>query len=209
MGQYSLVGYWSFTPLHHLIFISERVLTCDSAHSWQLYSAVPLGNQVAVSMVQYPIQSHYPDTERTSPCPILLMPSHRLGSDKYKLISHWFDLTEPNSSSTAYEVRTVPIEHHVCGSALTSRQPIRNSSSLHKYTYITRDTHLSMSMIQFIDIFISPIASFKFPSGGAYIYVANEYSLCVGQIGRAQVSSTEDSEFESQLSQTNDCRYLT
>ena len=43
----------------------------------------------------YPIQSHYPETELTSPCPILLMPSTWLESDKYLLIlsySVWFDL---------------------------------------------------------------------------------------------------------------------
>ena len=41
---------------------------------------------------QYPTQSHYPDTELASPCPILLMLSARLGSDKYQFfLNHWFD----------------------------------------------------------------------------------------------------------------------
>ena len=31
-------------------------------------------------------QSHYPDTEPTSPCPIIIMPSTRLGSEKYQFI---------------------------------------------------------------------------------------------------------------------------
>ena len=30
--------------------ISERIPTCDSAHSWRLYSATPLGVQTARSM---------------------------------------------------------------------------------------------------------------------------------------------------------------
>ena len=43
--------------------IAGRVLTCDSLQ----YSGAPLGDQAA--------QSHYLDTEPTSPCPILIMPS--------------------------------------------------------------------------------------------------------------------------------------
>ena len=31
--------------------ISERVLICDSGHSWRLYSASPLGNQAARTMI--------------------------------------------------------------------------------------------------------------------------------------------------------------
>ena len=75
--------------------ISGWVPTCDSADSWQLYSAAPLGNQTTRTMTHYPIpshptQSHYPDTVRTSPCPILVMPSARLGSDMYTLLGHFF-----------------------------------------------------------------------------------------------------------------------
>ena len=47
--------------------ISGQVLTCDSAHSWRLYSAVPLGDQATSTMKCYPTQSHYPDTEPTCP----------------------------------------------------------------------------------------------------------------------------------------------
>ena len=32
----------------------------------------------------YRIQSHYPDTEQTCPCLIILFPSAKLGSDKYQ-----------------------------------------------------------------------------------------------------------------------------
>ena len=66
---------------------------CDSAHPGQLCSAVPLGDQTESTMTCYPTQSYYPDTEPTSPCSILNMLSARLGSDKYKFLSHWFDST--------------------------------------------------------------------------------------------------------------------
>ena len=64
--------------------LSGWVPTCDSVHSWELYSAASLEHQAAGTMTCYPIESHYPDTELTSPCPILIMPSARLGSDKYQ-----------------------------------------------------------------------------------------------------------------------------
>ena len=73
--------------------LSGRVPTCDSAYSWRVYSAASLGHQAAGIMICYPTQSHYLDTEPTSPCDILKMMSARLGSDKYKFKSHWFDLT--------------------------------------------------------------------------------------------------------------------
>ena len=60
------------------------VLTCDSVHSWLLYRAASLGRQASSSMTWYPTQSHYPDTEPASPCSILIMPSARLGNDKYQ-----------------------------------------------------------------------------------------------------------------------------
>ena len=48
--------------------ISGRALTCDSVHTWRLYSAAPLGDQAI------------------SPCPILLMPNIWLGSDMYHFL---------------------------------------------------------------------------------------------------------------------------
>ena len=38
------------------------VPTCDSVHSWQLYSAVPMGYQAASTMIQITTQSNYPNT---------------------------------------------------------------------------------------------------------------------------------------------------
>ena len=57
----------------------------DSAHSWYIYSAALLEPQAAGTMTCYPSQSHYPDSEPVSSCPILIMPSARLGNDKYTL----------------------------------------------------------------------------------------------------------------------------
>ena len=55
--------------------------------------------------------SHYPDTEPTSLCPILLMPSDRLGSDKYEFDKSlvWLD-QEPNSWSPACKASTLLIQ---------------------------------------------------------------------------------------------------
>ena len=53
--------------------ISGEVPTCDSVHSLWLYSAASLEHQVTSTMTCYPTQPHYPDTEPTSPCPILIM----------------------------------------------------------------------------------------------------------------------------------------
>ena len=55
--------------------MSGWVPTC--VHSWQLYSAVSVENQIS------PTQTHYADAEWTSPSPILLMPSTSQGSDRY------------------------------------------------------------------------------------------------------------------------------
>ena len=44
-------------------------------------------------MTCYPIQSHYPDHEPTSPCHILIMSGSGLGSNKHQFKSHWFDST--------------------------------------------------------------------------------------------------------------------
>ena len=53
--------------------ISGRVPTCDDADSFSLFSAAPQGNQATSTITQYPTQSHYPDTDITNPCPMLLI----------------------------------------------------------------------------------------------------------------------------------------
>ena len=64
----------------YLKVISGRVPT---SHWWWLHSTEPLGNQVSGIITQYHTQLHYPDTDLTSPCPILQMPSARLRRDEY------------------------------------------------------------------------------------------------------------------------------
>ena len=49
--------------------ISGSVPTCDSADSWRLYSAAPLGDEATGNMMRW---SHYPNTVLTSRCPIIL-----------------------------------------------------------------------------------------------------------------------------------------
>ena len=93
MPLYSLLVCLLFYILATFKVISGCVPTCDSAHSWWLYSAAPLGYQTASTVTWYPTQSHYHDTEPTSPFPILIMPSTCLGSNKHKFLSHWFDST--------------------------------------------------------------------------------------------------------------------
>ena len=58
--------------------ISGQVSTCYSAHSWTIYSAPQLEYQARGTMTR----SDYLDTELTYPCPIVLILSARLGSDK-------------------------------------------------------------------------------------------------------------------------------
>ena len=68
--------------------------TCDCVHSWQLYSAASLEHQATVTMTGYPTQLHYPDTEPTSPCTLLIMQSVILGSDMYQFYSQWLELDQ-------------------------------------------------------------------------------------------------------------------
>ena len=83
--------------------ISWRTPTCDNAHSWQRYSAAPLGNQCTSStMIWYPTQQHFPDIQLTSPSPILIMLSAWLGSNKYLFLSHWLDSTRVRTRGFEY-----------------------------------------------------------------------------------------------------------
>ena len=104
-----LIGCWRFMSLQHLksYQVRYRLVT---AHSWRFYSAAPLENQAAGIMTQYPIQSHYPDTKVTSPCPILLKVSVRLESDKDQFCMSlvWLDRA-PNSWSPERDTRALSI----------------------------------------------------------------------------------------------------
>ena len=81
-----MVGLLEFYILATSKVVSGWIPTCDSVHSCALYSAAPLENEAASTMTQYLTQSHYPETGRTSPCPILLMPNTKLGSEKCQLV---------------------------------------------------------------------------------------------------------------------------
>ena len=116
LEQESNPNRWVFFLLEVYIRATSKVIwgwvpTCDSSHSWQLHSAVPLDNRAAGAMTQYPTQSHYPDIEQTSPCLILLMLNMCLGSDKYQFDKSlvWVD-REPNSWAPTREACTLPIQ---------------------------------------------------------------------------------------------------
>ena len=59
----------------------QWVPTC--MHSWWIYIAALPGGQTTDIMTWYPMLSYYTDALLSSPCPIQLKPSVRLGSDKY------------------------------------------------------------------------------------------------------------------------------
>ena len=72
--------WWMIRLLVFYILATSNVIpgwipTCDSARSWLLHNAAPPGDQATNSMTRYPTQSYYPDTEPTSPSPILIMRS--------------------------------------------------------------------------------------------------------------------------------------
>ena len=77
--------------------ISGWVPTCNNAHSWWLYSTVPLGNQTINTMTLYQTELHYPDTDTTSPCPILLLLNTWLEATCINSLSHWLDATRVQS----------------------------------------------------------------------------------------------------------------
>ena len=71
----------------------KDIRICDNVQYHVTYSASRLWCQTTSTMTAYPTQPHYPDTELTSTCPILMMLSTWLGSDKSKSLSHWFHST--------------------------------------------------------------------------------------------------------------------
>ena len=75
-------------------WVAGLVLTCGNANACQLYSAASLRDQVAGMMICCATQSHYSDFKPTQ---ILIMPSGRLGSEKYQFKSHRFDSTRVNT----------------------------------------------------------------------------------------------------------------
>ena len=88
--------------------ISGWLPTCDSANTWCFYSATPLEDQAAKNMTWYHTQSHYPDTELSSYCLILLMQSTKLDSDKYKFSKPlvWLDQESNSRRSRPWILRS-------------------------------------------------------------------------------------------------------
>ena len=75
-----------FYVLETSTVISGLAPTCDSVRSWWYFNAAPLG----ASGQDIPLS---PDTEPISPFPILIILSTLLGSNKYHILSHWFEST--------------------------------------------------------------------------------------------------------------------
>ena len=89
--------------------ISRWVPTCDSAHSERIGNAAPLGNYTPGIMSRYPTESHYPDIELPSPCPILLIQSARLGGNKCKFCKSLVSLDwKLNSRHYPWEACALP-----------------------------------------------------------------------------------------------------
>ena len=57
----------------------------DIVHLWRRYSDVSPGDPDTSIITRFPTKSHNPDSELTSFCPVLLMPSSRLGSNRQML----------------------------------------------------------------------------------------------------------------------------
>ena len=74
--------------------LSGRVLSCDCAHLWRLYSAIPLGDQTA--NISGPLGHIILTLSQPSPCPILIVPSARLGSGKYQFYKSLFWARTPD-----------------------------------------------------------------------------------------------------------------
>ena len=89
----SWVGLLELNILATSKVISGKVLIYDNVHSCRFHSAAPLRDQSTRTIMWYPTQSHYPDTEPMRRCPILIMLSAWLGSDKHGFLKHWFNST--------------------------------------------------------------------------------------------------------------------
>ena len=86
--NYSLVVQWGmklcFPVFGQAQWREEYRLVTVHTHVCTVTSTASLEYQATGTITCYPTQLHYPNTEWTSPCPILIMPSTRVGSDKYQ-----------------------------------------------------------------------------------------------------------------------------
>ena len=98
-----LVGCWGFISWQHLRSYQDGYwLVTVSTHGAP--QCCPIGKSGHQHHNLISPQSHYPETELTSPCPIILMQSSRLGRNKYQFYKSllWLDW-ELNSRSPAAE----------------------------------------------------------------------------------------------------------
>ena len=91
-------GYQRSLYIQQLLSTSKLILTNDSI-SW-------CGG---LNQHHHATQSHYPDTDPASRCPIIIMPSARLGSDKYQFWSHCFDSTRVQTHRVKILTRKIQI----------------------------------------------------------------------------------------------------
>ena len=107
-----LVGCWllGFCILTTNKLKRGLIAICDSMHSWYFYSAAQPGEHATSNMIWYATQPHFPNTDPTSPCHIVIMPYASLGSDKYIFVKLFISLDwEPNSRSAAREACAIPV----------------------------------------------------------------------------------------------------
>ena len=101
---------------------SERALTSDSAHSWQLYSAAPLGNEADHTIIEY-----YPGNELPRPCLFIWMLSvsskgsfiwtstdrtaHNTTFDG-PIVDHWleWEITQTTNASAMQDRSTMQVD---------------------------------------------------------------------------------------------------
>ena len=126
-------------------------MTSDSAHSWRLYNAASLEHQA--TMTCYPaiaiLLSHYPDTEWTSPCPILIMPSARLGSEKIWILKSLLVWLDQHSNPRPTDS---PISQDGRRALLLIRLPnsfacCTKGSTLHLFPFTTTERDISRTLL--------------------------------------------------------------
>ena len=86
----------------HVSHVTWASHTCDSAHSWWLYSALPFDTRGSIHHNRYPTQSHYPDTEPTTSCSILIMLSASYEATNINFVSQWFDTNRDWTPNLSY-----------------------------------------------------------------------------------------------------------
>ena len=134
MYQFTFCG---FHLLATYMVTSGLVPPCHMEPKWLLYSAASLGDLSISTIIRYPTQSYYfSDTELTSPCPILVMPSARLDNNMCQFCKSliWLDWDSNSQTFCNGSLRSTETAHHVCpyqyGSPIESSKPTISSLTL-------------------------------------------------------------------------------